>query len=222
VETIKIVRAKKFGPGYRVVHFDEYDQFSFVYPIDEFVNDNIIWQYAVEGAKETARQFCDLDYIKLGEEDHITQSVEKYIPELEVFAGTSEVVDTALNNLREAEIYLKDKKERQCRKEEKQNRLNEGWVYILKGNQYYKIGKTINLDNRIKQISPNLPFETELICAIRSENITRTESTLHQMFKDFRVNGEWFELNDQDVGYLRDLSKGGLTLEQIDKLEQVT
>lgn len=82
------------------------------------------------------------------------------------------------------------------------NGNKEGFVYILQGEDYYKIGKTINLDQRIGQISPRLPFPVTLIHTIETNDIHRLEVALHQRFAPKRTNGEWFELDKDDLEWL--------------------
>ena len=81
-----------------------------------------------------------------------------------------------------------------------------GYVYLLRGQGYYKIGLTKNVDRRIGEISPTVPFETEIVCIIATDDIHGTEAELHNKFADKRVKGEWFELADEDVNYISALS----------------
>lgn len=77
-----------------------------------------------------------------------------------------------------------------------------GYVYILEGGPYYKIGRTNNVDRRIGEISPKLPFKTRLVCTIATEDMYTLEAELHERFADKRTNGEWFELEPEDVEYI--------------------
>ena len=85
-------------------------------------------------------------------------------------------------------------------------RTHPGYVYLLKGGPYYKIGLSNNVTRRIEEISPKLPFETELICTIATEDMYELEAFLHEMFADKRANGEWFELDETDVEHTRGLA----------------
>lgn len=78
----------------------------------------------------------------------------------------------------------------------------EGYVYILQGGRYYKIGKTNNLTRRIAEISPKLPFETSLIHAIETDDANRLEAILHNKYTSKQVNGEWFDLDWEDIQWL--------------------
>jgi hypothetical protein len=81
-----------------------------------------------------------------------------------------------------------------------------GYVYLLKGGPYHKIGLSSNPGRRMEEISPRLPFGTELVCTIATEDMRGLESHLHEQFADKRANGEWFELDEADVAYIRRLA----------------
>ena len=76
---------------------------------------------------------------------------------------------------------------------------NPGFVYVLKGDRYYKIGRTIQLSKRLSQISPLLPFEVSMVGIIPAYDHHAAEAELHRMYADKRTNGEWFLLNDKDI-----------------------
>lgn len=80
-----------------------------------------------------------------------------------------------------------------------------GYVYLLKAGPYYKIGKTQNVDERIKQLATLPPFDLELVHVIPSPQPHKLESVLHKRFDDLRVNGEWFLLGTEDVEYIEEL-----------------
>lgn len=75
----------------------------------------------------------------------------------------------------------------------------QGFVYLLKSGQFYKIGKANDLKKRISQIKLQLPFDTELIHAIEAFRPYDVEKYWHKKFADKRRNGEWFELSADDV-----------------------
>jgi len=90
----------------------------------------------------------------------------------------------------------------------KKKRLKEdyGFVYLLRAdNGYYKIGRTISLDDRIKQLKIASPCELELILAIETDECRELEESLHCLFDDKRATGEWFELIEADVEYIKGL-----------------
>lgn len=80
---------------------------------------------------------------------------------------------------------------------------HSGYVYILQSGDAFKIGKAIDVDRRIMQISPIPPYPVKLIHSIRTTNHHALETQLHEYFAAKRLNGEWFKLTDQDVRLLK-------------------
>jgi excisionase family DNA binding protein len=77
------------------------------------------------------------------------------------------------------------------------------YVYILKCGPYYKIGKTNHLSRRLAELEIQLPHKPKLIHSLRTPDSRKTEAELHHMFRDQRLNGEWFGLKKIDVLNLR-------------------
>jgi AraC-like DNA-binding protein len=73
-----------------------------------------------------------------------------------------------------------------------------GYVYIYGGEGSYKIGRTTNIQRRLKELPP-LPFRAELIHTIETDDAAMLETHLHRRFKAQRLNGEWFRLSDDDL-----------------------
>ena len=76
-----------------------------------------------------------------------------------------------------------------------------GEVYLARhGTQkHYKIGFTKDVMRRGKEISVLLPEKLKLIHSIKTDDPSGVESYWHNRFKNKRMQGEWFELNSQDV-----------------------
>lgn len=75
----------------------------------------------------------------------------------------------------------------------------QGYVYVLKSEYGYKIGKAVNVTNRTKQFGVKLPFKWDIVATKASSDYSRLESDLHCHFADKRLEGEWFDLNDTDL-----------------------
>lgn len=79
-----------------------------------------------------------------------------------------------------------------------------GYVYVLSGGGYYKIGFSKHVNVRVKQISPKLPFDVKLVCTIETDDMVRAEAYLHGKYASKRAKGEWFALTDEDLEWLLD------------------
>lgn len=75
-----------------------------------------------------------------------------------------------------------------------------GYVYCLHDQLgHYKLGITKQLDNRIKQLATQPPFEITLEFAFKVLFARRYEGYLHNKFKHKRLRGEWFNLSADDL-----------------------
>lgn len=83
--------------------------------------------------------------------------------------------------------------------------LEKGFVYFIKEDYAgrIKIGKTKDINQRLDTFNVKLPFNVTLIHVVESNNYHYTEKLFHILFQLKRVNGEWFELNDSDVNWIK-------------------
>ena len=79
------------------------------------------------------------------------------------------------------------------------------YVFKLKGYDYYKIGITINVKKRLKDIDRINPFGVEYIKSYETLYDKGVEGNLHNHFKDKWIKGEWFELTEDDVNSIDEL-----------------
>ena len=72
-------------------------------------------------------------------------------------------------------------------------------VYLCQSDIFYKIGRTKDVCKRDKQIKLQLPFRCIQVHVIYTDDEVWLENYWHNKFDAKRRNGEWFELDADDV-----------------------
>jgi len=86
----------------------------------------------------------------------------------------------------------------------KQQNKKYKFVYIAKHNDFYKIGRTNNLNRRFKTMRTGNPIII-LIASRLVENNIILENELHNKFKDKHFKGEWYLLEEKDLDILTNI-----------------
>lgn len=79
-----------------------------------------------------------------------------------------------------------------------------GYVYLIgetNNSGKYKIGSTrkININERIKELQTGNPNELYLKDSFKTNKPFRLETMLHKHYQNLNENGEWFDLNEEEV-----------------------
>jgi hypothetical protein len=80
-----------------------------------------------------------------------------------------------------------------------------GYIYVvqMEGTRYFKIGRSNNVPRRMSEIGVQLPSPYRLRFAHKVCRVRFIESDLHQDFRSYRRNGEWFELPEDGVSLIK-------------------
>jgi hypothetical protein len=74
-----------------------------------------------------------------------------------------------------------------------------GHVYLLKHGNEYKIGRSTDAVRRYKEIRTQMPYKTEEIHVIETDDPSGIEAYWHNRFREKKLEGEWFKLSAADV-----------------------
>lgn len=84
----------------------------------------------------------------------------------------------------------------------------KGYIYLIRASTgQYKIGRTKDISSRFNFFVVKLPFEIDLIHHFEADDMRKAEAELHERYKGQRVNGEWFDLDSQDVEVIKGISE---------------
>lgn len=83
----------------------------------------------------------------------------------------------------------------------KERVAREGFIYFVREQTegHIKIGKTVDLNDRLRTFSVKLPFKIMLEHSFKCADYSRAESILHAHFSDYRIGGEWFDLPHEEL-----------------------
>ena len=78
---------------------------------------------------------------------------------------------------------------------------NSTYIIKTKGHNYYKIGRSANVEKRIKSLQTNCPFQLEILIKVADDSLN--EIYWHKHFEQYRTHGEWYKFQDKQVRELR-------------------
>ena len=74
-----------------------------------------------------------------------------------------------------------------------------GFVYLMKSGRHYKIGRTISVGSRERQLTIKIPVPPTTIHSIETDDPVGVEAYWHRRFDNKRGEGEWFDLSAEDA-----------------------
>jgi len=81
-----------------------------------------------------------------------------------------------------------------------------GFVYIIQSGRdsYYKVGfSAANPQRRLASMQVSTPEELTLVYYIESDRAATIEKLIHSMLRNNHIRGEWFNLDDRDLAWLK-------------------
>ena len=147
-------------------------------------------------------------HIPTGSEMEILRRSNPSVPHPNVIrsnlGGRSEVIESLLNYTSKSDdlsdiAEMLSKISNKTLSDADTGKKIDGYVYLIKSGNFYKIGRSDNAERRFKQISIALPEKSDLFHVIRTDDPSGIEAYWHRRFANRRMNGEWFKLTSQDV-----------------------
>ncbi len=85
-------------------------------------------------------------------------------------------------------------------------------IYILKAeNGRFEIGQSDDIETRLQSYK-GYPLKVEHITSISLPSANEIEQTLHDLLRDKRKDGEWFELDQDDLVMLLSVAENSMLL----------
>jgi hypothetical protein len=73
------------------------------------------------------------------------------------------------------------------------------YVYLIRmgRTKLYKIGKSNDPHGRLASMQTASPYKLKIVHTFKADNATAAEESLHHKLHEFRKEGEWFNLSDE-------------------------
>jgi hypothetical protein len=75
------------------------------------------------------------------------------------------------------------------------------FIYFIRqeNTDFFKIGKTKNMNDRLNFFGVKLPFKWSVykVFLVSKDKLSEIETAIHEVFAEYKVNGEWFKLDSE-------------------------
>lgn len=82
-----------------------------------------------------------------------------------------------------------------------------GYVYLVRSQYGIKIGKSVNVKSRTRLFEVKLPFPISVEHYAWFDDYSYAERNLHKKYHAQRLEGEWFDLSQEDVANIKKLGR---------------
>lgn len=87
----------------------------------------------------------------------------------------------------------KEKMEKSRNEKDKELKNNIGFVYVVRVHGFYKIGRSMDFTARLSSLQGGCPYPLGVVMAIKVKGMNDLEKRLHQKYKKYHHQGEWFK-----------------------------
>jgi hypothetical protein len=81
----------------------------------------------------------------------------------------------------------------------REEKVATGFVYLMKSGRHHKIGRTVSVGSRERQLAIKIPVPPTTVHTIETDDPSGVEAYWHRRFADKRGEGEWFDLSPNDI-----------------------
>jgi len=131
--------------------------------------------------------------------DNLLSKVNQYAKTRLIEEGK---IDKAMANISEAKRLATEREEKEKHDNERRVVVSVGYIYLIKSNYGFKIGKSQNIKQRSKLFGVLMPFKFDYIFKKKCKDYHNLELKLHEMFEHKNLNGEWFQLSEDDINMI--------------------
>jgi len=131
---------------------------------------------------------------KFGQKKHLAAATAAYCKAKGCFPEVVPICETTISKEESSTLPTENATEEQ---------IDFGEVYLIKSGKFYKVGRSNSSGRRHYELSIQLPEAAKIVHTIRTDDSPGIEAYWHHRFKAKRKNGEWFELNSEDIKAFR-------------------
>lgn len=77
-----------------------------------------------------------------------------------------------------------------------------GFIYLIKSGKFYKIGQSVDVPARLKNMHADNPHELKLLKVWKTEHMACAEKYLHFKHSSLLYRNEWFKLTNAELIWL--------------------
>lgn len=165
------------------------------------INSKQSFPFGVLFSKSEENKYC----VYFGEDIINIEHYKKAYNALEKFLKNKKLLkQIEYNNTKAREKYKQEEEQKFRIGKSQKEEHSEGYIYVIKSNEYYKIGRTLNPKQRIKKYITENPEKVKVILCKKVKDYIKTERSLHWIFGHKNYNREWFNLDKKDIKILKD------------------